>query len=739
MLKNIFLILFLTVLSVNAQGDGRNFIGEVVAHGEPLAFSRIYCDQLKSGVSTDLNGIFAFKNLSFGDYDFRISSMGFSDLEIMVKHENPSDTLLIDLSQNDIQLNEVVVSGTMRETMISKSPVKIEVLNANFFKSNPVNSVIEALETVNGVQEQMNCGVCATNDIHINGMEGPYTLVLIDGMPIVSGLSAVYGFNGIPTSLIERVEIIKGPSSTLYGTEAVGGVINIITKSPENSDLLNVDLRYTTHDELKTELSYAPKLNDRVYMSLSGDYYRNKYRMDYNNDGFTDIPLNNRLSVFNKWTVLSKDKEDKVFSIGARYLFEDRFGGKLDWTNANRGGDQVYGESIYTQRWEVMGHYVFPTQKRNLKLDFSANRHEQDSYYGDVNYGATQQVLFSNLIWENKIGKRHFLVSGLTNRWMTYEDNTPSMTDENAYIPGVFVQDEFTWSDDFVMLGGARLDHHQRHGFIFAPRFSIKKTFKTYTTVRANYGNGFRQVFLFTEDHAFVSGARDVVILSDLLPERSHNVTLNLNHTYTVGGYGNFDIDLFYMHFSNKIIPDFDTDPNLIIYDNLAGLGVSRGASLAINHKFKIPLRVKLGATFMDVYEEEPNELDGTIQRTDQVFAPKFSGVFGVKYQWNKLGITIDYTGRVVGPQRLPTAPDGFEINAYSDWFSLQHIQLTKTFKKQNIEIFGSVKNIFNYTQGSPLIDPQNPFGDSFDTAFAYGPLQVRRFFFGLRYGLKRK
>jgi outer membrane receptor for ferrienterochelin and colicins len=356
-----------------------------------------------------------------------------------------------------------------------------------------------------------------------------------------------------------------------------------------------------------------------------------------------------------------------------------------------------------------------------------------------VNYGATQQVLFSNLIWENKIGKRHFLVSGLTNRWMTYEDNTPSMTDENAYIPGVFVQDEFTWSDDFVMLGGARLDHHQRHGFIFAPRFSIKKTFKTYTTVRANYGNGFRQVFLFTEDHAFVSGARDVVILSDLLPERSHNVTLNLNHTYTVGGYGNFDIDLFYMHFSNKIIPDFDTDPNLIIYDNLAGLGVSRGASLAINHKFKIPLRVKLGATFMDVYEEEPNELDGTIQRTDQVFAPKFSGVFGVKYQWNKLGITIDYTGRVVGPKRLPTAPDGFEIDAYSDWFSLQHIQLTKTFKKQNIEIFGGVKNIFNYTQGSPLIDPQNPFGDSFDTAFAYGPLQVRRFFFGLRYGLKRK
>ena len=739
-MKNIFFICMVIVsVGLNAQQGKHDIQGQVIAHGKSLPFANIYFSELNKGVQSDLNGHFSMKAIPTGTYQIRISAMGFRDLWQEVALPLNQDTLKFDLSDQDIELNTVVISGNLRETMIDESPVKIEVLNQGFFKSNPVNSVIEALETVNGVQEQVNCGVCGTNDIHINGMEGPYTLVLIDGMPIVSGLSSVYGFNGIPTSLIDRVEIIKGPSSTLYGTAAVGGVVNIITKTPEKSDVFNIDLRYSTHDELKTEISFAPQLNPRVFTSVSGDYFRNTYRMDFNEDGFTDIPLNNRLSLFNKWTILSKDKESTAFSLGMRFLQEDRFGGQMNWTKLDRGSDVVYGESIYTRRWELIGKYVIPTKQKNLRIDFSANQHEQDSYYGNVSYGAKQQILFSNLILENTIGKRHFLVSGLTNQWMTYQDNTPSLTDENSYVPGIFVQDEFKWNEDLIVLGGARLDHHQNHGLIFSPRLSIKKTFNTFTTIRANYGTGFRQVFLFTEDHAFVSGARDVLIVDELNPERSQNFTLNLNHTYTFLGYGNFDLDVFYTHFSNKIIPDFDTDPNLIIYDNLDGIGISRGVSVAVNHKFPIPLRVKLGATYMDVFEETKNDVTGEKERELQVFAPRFSGVFGVKSEWVKWGVTLDYTGKIVGPQRLPAAPVDFDQPAYSDWFTLQNIQVTKHLKKSNLDIFVGVKNIFNYTQESPLIDPQNPFGDSFDTAFAYGPLQVRRFIVGIRYGIKRK
>ena len=728
-------ILFLTAGELFAQGF--KIEGKVSSEGEAVPFAKIYLKPTDKGAVAKEDGSFSIQDIPKGNYTLQVHSIGYQKYESEIQLTGNIEELQIELKATDLSLNTVVVTGTMRETSIANSPVKIQVLSQEFFKGSPVNSVIDAMETVNGVQEQINCGVCATNDIHINGMEGPYTLVLIDGMPIVSGLSSVYGFNGIPTSLIDRVEIVKGPSSTLYGTEAVGGVINIITKSPDQTPLILADVNYNTHQELNASFAVTPKLGKHWYTTVSGDYYRNDLRLDENNDGFTDIPISERISLFNKWQ-MNNDKGQKTFSLAARYYNEDRFGGVLDWTEADRASDSIYGESIRTERVELLGSYIFPWLDRSLKLDVSANVHHQDSWYGDVSYAAVQQVFFSNFTWSKDLGKRHFLIAGLTNRYQTYVDNTPSNTDEQTYVPGLFVQDEFDATDELKLLGGIRFDYHQNHGLIFSPRFSLKKQFGSFTALRFNYGTGFRQVHLFTEDHAFVSGARDVVILEELAPERSHNATLNLNHTYTGWGYGNLDLDIFYTYFQNKIIPDFDQDPNLIVYENLDGYGTSRGASFAINHSFKIPLRVRAGVTFMDVFEKSEDE-NGDIVKNVQFFAPKVSGTFGVEYNWKTARLSVNYQGRVMGPQRLPTYEGQFERPEQSPWYTIQNLQLTKTFKKTKLEIYTGVKNIFNYTQPSPLVDPQNPFGDDFDTAYAFGPLQVRRFFLGLRWSLDRK
>ncbi|MCG8575270.1 MAG: TonB-dependent receptor [Flavobacteriales bacterium] len=728
-------LLFIAVTTVFAQKGSLR--GTVETKGEPVPFAKVVLKETSFGALSDSLGNFEIKSIPYGTYTLKITATGYEILEQQLEVGANSQPLKLEVVDNELLLNEVVVTGTMRETVISKSPVKIEVLTQNFFKANPVNNVIEALQTVNGVQEQVNCGVCGTNDIHINGMEGPYTLVLIDGMPIVSGLSSVYGFNGIPTSMIDRVEIVKGPSSTLYGTEAVGGVVNIITKSAYKAPLIDFESRYSTHRELMTSLAISPQIGKQVYTSLSGDFYYNNYRMDFNEDGFTDIPLNKRISLFNKWQFDNK-KGQKMFSLAGRYYNEDRFGGVMNWTHEFAGSDSVYGENIQTERIEVIGSVIFPTKRRNLRLDFSANNHRQNSYYGDVSYNAFQQIYFSNLIWEKKLGRRHYLISGLTSRYQIYRDNTPSNTDENTLVPGLFVQDEFDLTDQFTILAGGRLDYHTKHGVIFSPRLNLKKAFGSYTNLRFNYGTGFRQVHLFTEDHAFVSGARDVVILNELNPERSHNVTLNLNHTYNFLGYGNFDVDVFYTYFQNKIIPDYDYDPNLIVYDNLDGYGTTRGVSFAINHKFKIPLRIKTGVTLMDVFEMTEDSLGNPVKE-QQFFAPKFSGTFGVSYEIRKIGLSINYNGRVMGPQRLPEFSDEWARPTTSPWFSIQNVQLTQKFKKSNLEVYTGIKNLLNYTQPSPLVDPANPYGDNFDTSYAYGPLQVRRFFFGIRWNLQRK
>ncbi len=722
------------LLSLMVMAQAGSIRGTIISGDEPVPFVNVGLKGTNIGASTDLEGKFAIDGVAPGNYILQASSVGMERYRKAITVEDKPVVVAIEMKEAVAQLGEIVVTGTMKETYVSQSPVKVEVLTAKFLETTPTSNIMEALQTVNGVQEQINCGVCATNDIHINGMEGPYTLVLIDGMPIMSALASVYGFNGIPTSLIERVEIVKGPSSTLYGTEAVGGVINVITRKPEKMPIISTNTFYTSHRELNADVAITPKIGKDITTTISGNYYKNDYRMDFNNDNFTDVPLNDRISIFNKWTI--KRKEDRTANVAFRYYTEDRFGGTLQWNDQDRGSDEIYGESILTNRYEIIGSYQLPF-KEMVRVDFSYNNHHQDSYYGDTHYLADQSVYFSNLVW-NKTIKRHDILTGLTYRYQTYADNSLANTDDERLIPGIFVQDEFMLTENTTLLGGTRFDYHEEHGAIISPRVNLKRKFGTYTTARLNLGTGFRQVNLFTEDHAALTGARTVVIKNNLDPEESYNATLNLNHVYAIKeSYGTIDLDFFYTYFTNKIIPDYELDPNLIVYDNLSGYGITRGAAFNVEHKFVFPLKVKLGGTIQDVYEIAEDD-NGNDVREEQLFAPKFSGVFALGYQFKKLNLSVDYTGRLMGPQHLPTFEFPFSRPETSPWFSIQNIQLTKSFSEE-FEVYLAVKNLFNYTQPSPLIDPANPFGLNFDTSYAYGPLQVRRYLLGIRWNVLRK
>jgi outer membrane receptor for ferrienterochelin and colicins len=419
-----------------------------------------------------------------------------------------------------------------------------------------------------------------------------------------------------------------------------------------------------------------------------------------------------------------------MFSV--KYYYEDRFGGTSEWKKQFRGSDSIYGESIYTNRVELISTYALPV-KEDIRIDISYNYHQQNSYYGNTLYDADQQILFSNLVWNKKIGARHDVLSGFSFRHQFYNDNSPATTKaENIYIPGIFMQDEFSLTEKTSILTGARLDYHNYHGFIFSPRINFKYKPGVYTTMRLNSGTGFRTVNLFTEEHAVLTGARTVVIKNKLRPEESYNINLNINHIFNIGMTScTLDGDIFYTYFKNKVIPDYDSNPQLIIYDNLSGNAISRGIALNFNQQFKFPLSYSVGATFMEVYQNEPDSNDILI-KTPQLFAPIFSGVYTFSYKFSKAKFSIDITGRVTGPMHLPEFPEPFTRPVVSEWFNQTNIQFTKIISKK-IELYTSVKNIFNYTQPSPLIDPQNPFGPNFDTAYAYGPLQGRRFLVGCR------
>lgn len=436
----------------------------------------------------------------------------------------------------------------------------------------------------------------------------------------------------------------------------------------------------------------------------------------------------------------------------------------MNWDERYRGGDEVYGESIYTSRWELFGIYQLPFSEL-INFQFSANGHDQNSVYGNTTYLAQQYIGFGQLSWHKELGARHSLLLGTAFRYTYYDDNTPATAAFDpsgspgnqasvTYLPGVFLQDEIALHPNHKLLLGLRYDHNSVHGGILSPRINYKWNSRDKkNTLRLSAGNGYRVANVFTEDHAALTGARQVVFIGDLQPETSWNANLNLvkkiftpNNTII-----SLDATAFYTYFNNRIIADYETNPNQIIYDNLDGHAISQGASLNIDIAFPSGLNVVAGLTGMDVFSED----EGI--KSKQILTESWSGVWNINYTLPGLDLKIDYTGNVYGPMRLPRLSDTDPRAAESPWWSIQNVQLTKSFGK-DWEIYGGIKNLLNFTppansiarafdpfdrgvtfddQGQVVPTANNPYALTFDPSYVYAPNQGIRGFLGVRYTLR--
>lgn len=737
--------------------------GRVSSLGKPVELTTIRLANSALQSASDSNGLYVLNQIPPGSYTLITERVGYESSRKKIQ-VTKDQQLIIDLVLTPITaaIPDVVVTGTLKEVRKTESPVPVEVYSPVFFRKNPTPNIFDALQQVNGVRPQLNCNICSTGDIHINGLEGPYTMILIDGMPIVSSLSTVYGLSGIPNALVERVEIVKGPASSLYGSEAVGGLINIITKKTQHAAKFFADYMHTSWHEKNLDLSFViqPSKKIQVLTGLNGYLYDNP--IDHNADGFTDVTLQKRISVFQKWNF--ERQQNRLLSIAARYYYEDRWGGDMRWNKSFRGGDSIYGESIYTKRVEVTGQYQLPT-KEKLLYSVSFNNHDQDSRYGTVSYIAQQQVFFHQLTWDKTL-KNHDLLSGIAARYTFYDDNTPATAGSDPlnpknipqqnWLPGIFIQDEMKISKAQQLLLGLRYDRHNVHGNIFTPRLAYKWKINDQQSLRINAGSGFRVVNLFTEDHAALTGARKVVIKNELQPERSYNVNVNFTKKVLTksGAIIGIDLSAWYTYFNNRIIGDYETDPNQIIYDNLTGHAISKGITINTDFSLLNGLKGMAGITLQDV-----STIDKGI-KTQQILTEKITGTWSLSYKIKPWNLGIDYTGNFYGPMRLPLLGELDPRQPNSPVWSIQNIQFVFSGLRQ-IELYGGVKNLLNWTpnKGNPFLiarthDPfdkklqydtngqiqataENPYALSFDPTYVYAPNQGIRVFLGMRLSLK--
>ncbi|WBM73511.1 TonB-dependent receptor [Saprospira grandis] len=752
-----YLVLLLSFFSLAISAQTASLQGYLLDQkGRPIPFAGIGLLEQQKGSSTDESGYFQLSELAAGSFELQIQAIGYQSQTLMIELKE-NEVLELDsifLKEDILGLEEVVVSGQLKESFLKNSPVKIQVYRAEYLeKTAAPTNLMQSLQLINGVQEVVGCGVCQTNSISINGLAGPYTAILIDGCPAYGNLASIYGLNGIPKNMIDRIEVIKGPNSTLYGSEAMAGVINIITKAPSKQPRISLDLMGTTHAEAYSNLALSQKFGKLNSTFGLQHAYLNRFE-DSNQDGFGDNIAMDRLALFGKFT-FDRPKNKKA-SLFAKYYYEDRRNGVEQYMKDRayreiRGSDSIYGESIYTQRFELMGSYELPTNAP-IRLDYSFSQHHQDSYYGADGYFAEQRIAYLNALYMSNLGPKHNLTAGLTARYQFYDDNS-SVTPQadKQFIPGIWAQHEWKpHGEKWSLLSGLRLDYYEAHGLIPSPRLALKYEPRPYWKIRLNTGTGFRLVNLFAEDHAFVTGNRQLILAEKLAPERALSSSLNIQRIFNLGqGQGSIDLDAFYTHFTNAIIPNYE-QANSIIYENLDGYAQSRGLALNLNYGLPSGLAINLGLNYLDAFEYRSNELDQK-ERQDLLFSPVFSGVFSLNYSYKPWNISAAYSANFTGPMQLPEVYDldqnGQPLpqarSTKSKAFSIHNLQLNKQFPKAQIDIYLGLQNILDYRQAiSPVSGYNDPnalpgFSEYFDAAYAYSPLHGREFYLGLRWNFQ--
>jgi outer membrane receptor for ferrienterochelin and colicins len=533
----------------------------------------------------------------------------------------------------------------------------------------------------------------------------------------------------------------------------VGGLINVITTDPASADKLSINSNISSYLEGNVDLGFTKKMG-KVNMLLGVNYFKYGNPVDLNDDNFTDVTLQDRISVFNKWNL--ERPNNRIANVAFRYVYEDRWGGEMQWTPEFRGGDIVYGESIWTNRYEIISNYQLPL-KEKIIFQTSASRHEQNSVYGDLSYVAEQVIAFNQLNWHKRWGKNN-ITAGLAHRYTFYDDNTTatnSISDtvviNNPYKvgqPGIFLQDLILFSDKSQMLLGMRLDLHPQHGRVLSPRVNYKISPTEKLDFRFALGNGFRVVNLFAEEHAALTGARAIVIKETLKPETCYNASINVTKKFfTSKGLFTLDGNFFYTYFTNKINPDYNQNDNEIVYENLDGYAIYRGVNLDARFKFEFPLTINAGITFLDAFQMN-RSADGSLAKEVPLLTEGLSGSLSVSYLLPMINMYVDYTATGYGSMDLPVLAYDFRDDR-SKPYAIHNLKLTKTINEK-LDIYVGVKNIFNFKPPSYSImrsfdpfdqevdDPvNNPYGYTFDPAYVYAPNQGVRGYFGIKFKMK--
>lgn len=744
------LALFLNAHETTLKG----YVTDAQNNGK-LPFVTISFKGTTTGTSTDDFGNFAFSHLHEGEVTVVAQMTGYTKLEKTIVLKHGDNILNISLQPSQVNLDEIVVSANRNATKRKEASVIVGVLDQKLLETTSSCNLAEGLNFQSGLRVENNCQNCGFQQVRINGLEGPYSQILIDSKAIFSSLAGVYGIEHIPSNMIERVEVVRGGGSALFGSNAIGGTINIITKEPlENSFSVSETLSLIDGDSPDNVVNLNGSLvtNDRKAGIYLFSMFRDRKAWDKDGDGFSELgKLNSNIGGFRSYY-----KPSKMSKLTLEYhrINEDR-----------RGGNDIKKPPHETQITEMANHHIngggvnyqlfSDDYKHSFNLYTSLQDVKRDTYYGtNYNpdaYGSTDNItIASGTQYAYNFEKLLFMPSQLTAGFEFHYDN---LHDEMlgyerdlkqiTRIYGGYLQNE--WKDDkFTFLVGARLDKHNLvDKAIFSPRLNVRYTPIRSLIFRTSYAAGYRAPQTFDEDlHVTAVGGEVSFIqnIDGLKPEYSHSISASADYTFWLGSCDfNFVLDGFFTKLDDVFVLEEtgkDAQGNLLKERRNGSGATVKGINIELQAKPTTWMQMQGGFTLQNSRYKTPeqwSEDTDVLPVKKMLRTPDYYGFITSNINVTKQFL-VSFTGNYTGKMYVPHFAGYIEKNELKhtkDFFDLG-IRLAYDFKIGNgltLQVNGGAKNIFNSFQKD--FDK----GMDRDAGYMYGPGLPRTFFMGVKLG----
>jgi outer membrane receptor for ferrienterochelin and colicins len=778
----LLLAFWLGILLAPAQDQSAILSGTVTTSNGPLPFATVFVKDAPKGTTTDENGSYNL-SVSAGEWVVVVRSQGYRTASQTVRVAAGQNlTLDFSLVEDALGLDEVVISATRNRVERKSAPVVVSTIKPRLLTATQSISLADGLSFAPGVRVETNCQNCGFTQVRLNGLEGGYTQILLNSRPVFSSLLGVYGLEQIPTNTIERVEVVRSGGSALYGSNAIAGTVNVITRDPIlNTWEIGTNLALIGGEQPDRVLNFNTSVvadDLKSGMTLFGTY-RNRDPFDANKDGFTEIVKLRNLTVGAKAFLRPTNRSRISVNLNAineyrrggdrldlapqftditEELDHDTFIGGVDYDITSKDGTgrtQVYTSASYTRRKSFYG-------------GLGGGRTPQDSALANNAFGNTRDLAWvSGLQYTKNVNTRDILTLGVEYTLSETEDQIPGynrLIDQVVNSMGGYGQYEWKPTEAFTALLGARLDQVQVDGqyavggierasdirqTVLSPRLTLSYKLSEYLRLRGGYARGFRAPQAFNEDlHiANVGGEPQFVILSeDLKTEYSNAYTASLNYSRSKDL---LQLDLLLEGFYTALKDPFTQVstgavlPNGSILEEVRNGSGARvyGTNFEVGVSPDLQWQFQLGGTLQRSRYEEPQllfESDGTPGESDVVIdefvrVPNLYGYLNASWipgETFNVDLTGTYTGQMTVPRVI--SETGFlELNEVNPFFDLNiklesHIDFSEEFMAT---FTVGVKNLFNSYQDDFEVGPTR------DSNYIYGPAAPRTYFFGVKFG----